>query len=280
MAIYVDLNGNLYPADKPVIGLDNRAFHYGDGVFETLRIVRGRICFLDAHWARLIEGLHVLRIDLPKHLDKDRLQNRLLDLSDRNSMPNARCRLTVFRDSPGWFRPERNDGAYTIEMSAVDRDAYILNERGSTVDIFPLMRKPVNLLAVHKTLDARLNIMANLWAIEQHLDDALLLNDRGNIIEGSSGNIFIASNGVLYTPPLEDGCLGGVMRMQLINIALENGIKVYESSLNPQNLLVADELFLTNAAVGVHWVGAYRTKRYGHRMALRLQDLLVKKVLS
>jgi branched-chain amino acid aminotransferase len=70
------------------------------------------------------------------------------------------------------------------------------------------------------------------------------------------------------------------MRMQVINIALENGIKVYESSLTPQNLLVADELFLTNAALGVQWVGTYRTKRYGHRMALRLQDLLVKKVLS
>ncbi|MBK9419969.1 MAG: aminotransferase class IV family protein [Flavobacteriales bacterium] len=280
MAVYVDLNGNLYPADKPVMGLDNRAFHYGDGVFETMRMVRGRTCFLEAHWARLIEGLKVLRIEMPRGLDQEKLKARLLDLSERNGMPNARCRLTVFRDSPGYFRPQRNDGAYTIEMTAVDRDAYILNERGFTVDLYPLMRKPVNMLAVHKTLDSQLYIMASLWAIDQHLDDCLLQNDRGNIIESSSGNIFIVSNGVLYTPSLEDGCLGGIMRMQVINIALENGIKVYECSLNPQNLLAADELFFTNAALGVQWVGAYRTKRYAHRMALAIEDLLVKKVLS
>lgn len=86
--------------------------------------------------------------------------------------------------------------------------------------------------------------MASLWAIDQHLDVLFTQNDRGNIIESSSGNIFIVRIGVLYTPSLDDGCLGGIMRMQIINIALENGIKVYECSLlsNPQNLLAADEL--------------------------------------
>lgn len=280
MGAYVNLNGNLCPADAPVIALDNRAFHYGDGVFETMRVVRGRVCFLDAHWSRLVEGLKVMRIMLPKNLGRESLEHAITELIERNEMPNARCRLTVYRDSPGFFRPERNDGAFTIELMPVERDTYILNERGHTVDLYPEMRKPVNLLAVHKTLDSQMYVMASLWSIENHLDDCLLQNDRGNIIESSSGNIFIVSNGVLYTPSLTDGCLGGIMRMQVINIALENGIKVYESSLNPQNLLVADELFFTNAALGVQWVGAYRTKRYAHRMALRLQDLLVKKVLN
>ncbi len=278
MAAYVNINGQLCPADVPVITLDNRAFHYGDGVFETMRIVGGHICFLDAHWMRLMEGLKVLRISMPNQLGRDLLEQAVKELIDRNGMPNARCRLTVFRDSPGYYRPERNDGAFTIELSPVEKDTYILNERGYTVDLYPEMRKSVNFLSVHKTLASQFYVMANLWCIEHHLDDCLLQNDRGNIIESSTGNAFIVSNGVLYTPSLADGCLGGIMRMQVINIALENGIKVYESSLTPQNLLVADELFFTNAAKGVQWVGAYRTKRYGHRMALRLQDLLVAKV--
>lgn len=280
MGAYVNLNGKLCPADEPVISLDNRAFHYGDGVFETMRVVRGRVSFLDSHWSRLVEGLKVLRITMPRNLGRESLEQAISELVERNEMPNARCRLTVYRDSPGFFRPERNDGAFTIELKPMERDTYILNERGHTVDLYPEMRKAVNLLSVHKTLDSQLYVMASLWFMENHLDNCLLQNDRGNIIEGNSGNIFIVSNGVLYTPPLTDGCLGGIMRMQIINIALENNIKVYESSLNPQNLLVADELFFTNAALGVQWVGAYRTKRYGHRMALRLQDLLVKKVLS
>lgn len=280
MAAFVNLNGRLCPADLPVITLDNRAFHYGDGVFETMRIVRGRTCFLDAHWTRLTESLQVLRINMPVNLGREQLEQAINELVERNGMPNARCRLTVFRDSPGYFKPERNDGAFTIELTPVERDTYLLNERGFSVDLYPEMRKAVNVLSVHKTLGSQLYIMAGLWSITQHLDDCLIQNDRGNIIETSSANIFIVSNGVLYTPSLADGCLGGIMRMQVINLALENGIKVYESSLNPQNLLVADELFFTNAAQGVQWVGAYRTKRYGHRMALRLQDLLVKKVLS
>ncbi|HMN05665.1 MAG TPA: aminotransferase class IV [Flavobacteriales bacterium] len=278
MGTFVNLNGQLMPADEPVITLDNRAFHYGDGVFETIRVARGRACFLDAHWARLMGGLRVLRIEMPPELGLDKLGHAISELAERNGMPNARVRLSVFRDSAGYYRPERNAGAFTLEMFPVDRETYILNERGFTVDIYPEMRKPVNMLSVHKTMGSQLFVMASLWSIEHHLDNCLIQNDRGNIIESGSGNMFIVSNGVLYTPPLSDGCLGGVMRMQLINAALESGIKVYESSLNPQNLLVADELFFTNVASGVQWVGAYRTKRYGHRMALRMQDLIVKRM--
>lgn len=280
MGAYVNLNGTLCPADRPVITLDNRAFHYGDGVFESMRIVRGKPCFLDAHWARVLEGLKVLRIEQPVTLDRERLERYILELVERCEMPNARCRLTVFRDAPGYYRPKRHLGAFTIELMPVPRDVYILNDRGLTVDIYPEMRKAVNLLAVHKTLNSQLYVMANLWSMERNLDDCLLQNDRGNIIESSAGNIFIVSNGVLYTPSLTDGCLGGIMRMQVINLALENGIKVYECSLNPQNLLAADELFFTNAARGIQWVSTYRTKRYAHRMALGLVDMLVKKVLS
>ena len=82
------------------------------------------------------------------------------------------------------------------------------------------------------------------------------------------------SNGVLYTPGLEEGCLAGTMRMQVINLALENGIKVYECNILPQNLLVADEIFLTNAINGVVWVSGYRTKRYFNNTARKLVNLL------
>ena len=224
--------------------------------------------------------MKALRIDLPKDLDREGLERQVLELVERNEMPNARCRLTVYRDSSGYFRPKQNDGTYAIELMSVPQDVYILNDPGSKADLYPEMLASVKQMAVPMTLYTPMYVMASLWCLDRHLDDCLLQNDRGNIIESSAGNLFIVSNGVLYTPSLEDGCLGGIMRMQVINIALENGIKVYECSLNPQNLLGADEMFFTNAARGVQWVGAYRTKRYGHRMALRLQDLIVKKVLG
>ncbi|MBK7941133.1 MAG: aminotransferase class IV [Flavobacteriales bacterium] len=250
MERFVDLNGELLPADRPVITLDNRAFHYGDGLFESIRVVNGRPRFLDAHWARLVEGCKLLRIDLPAGFDRDALERAIIRLAERNAVRSARCRLTLFRDARGHYRPDGHRGGYAIEVTPLMEETYTLNERGLMVDIYPDMRKPVNALAVHKTLNCQYYVMASLWSEARGLDDCLLQNDRGNIIESSTGNLFIVSNGVLYTPSLADGCLGGVMRMQVINLALANGIKVYECSLNPQNLLAADELFFTNAVRG------------------------------
>ena len=278
MSEWVVINGQVMPGDAPVITLDNRAFHYGDGVFESIRIVNGKGCFLDAHWARLVEGMNVLRIECPRDLDQQRLEVYISQLVERSDLWSGRARLTVYRDAPGYYRPKDHRGGFTLELKTVPSPTYILNHQGYVVDIYPDMRKAVNLLAVHKTLNCQLYVMASLWCMERSLDDCLIQNDRGNIIESSAGNLFIVSNGVLYTPSLGDGCIGGVMRMQIINLALENGIKVYECSLNPQNLLAADELFFTNASRGVQWVSAYRTKRYAHRMALQLVDLLAKKV--
>lgn len=277
---HVNVNGSLLPAKDPVLHLGNRAYQYGDGLFETIRLVRGYPCFLDAHWARLTDGLRMLRIELPEGLDQARLRQELQTLAQRNKLANGRFRFTVYRHAKGHYTPQGNASAYTIELEPVDHEVYILNEKGYKVDLYPGMRKQVNPLAAHKTLSGLLYVMAGLWSIDKGLDASLLQNDSGHIIEAASGNMFIVSNGVLYTPPLSDGCVGGIMRMQVINVALENGIKVYESSLTPQNLLVADELFLTNAAQGVQWVETYRTKRYGYRMALQLEDLLVKRVLD
>ncbi|MBK9287834.1 MAG: aminotransferase class IV [Flavobacteriales bacterium] len=245
--------------------MDNRAFHYADGLFESIRVVNGKACFLDAHWTRLVEGMKVLRIEQPSGLDRARWALPVAT-GGACGMPNARARLTVFRDSPGYFRPRSHEGGFTLELKPVPSPNFILNHQGLTVDLYPEMRKAVNMLSVHKTLNCQLYVMASLWCMERGLDDCLLQNDRGNIIESSGGNLFIVSNGVLYTPSLADGCLGGIMRMQIINLAIANGIKVYECSLNPQNLLAADELFFTNASRGPQWVSGYRTKRYTHRL--------------
>ena len=82
------------------------------------------------------------------------------------------------------------------------------------------------------------------------------------------------SNGVLYTPPLEDGCIGGIMRMNVINTAIENSITVYENTLSPQNLLAADEIFLTNAIQGIQWVGGYKSKRYFNKISKKILELI------
>jgi branched-chain amino acid aminotransferase len=149
-----------------------------------------------------------------------------------------------------------------------------LNAKGLELDIYQEIKLEKNLLSNFKTKMGLPYIMAALAAKEKGLDDLFLVDHKGSILETSSCNVFVISNGVLYTPSLEEGCLAGTMRMQVINLALANGIKVYECALMPQNLLAADEVFLTNAIRGINWVGGYRTKRYQNNISRRLVVLL------
>ena len=167
-----------------------------------------------------------------------------------------------------------DSATYYIEVYPYDVNHYELNAKGLELDIYQDIKLEKNLLSNSKTKMGLPYIMAALAAKEKGLDDLFLVDHKGSILETSSCNVFVISNGVLYTPSLDEGCLAGTMRMQIINLALANGIKVYECSLMPQNLLAADEVFLTNAIRGINWVGGYRTKRYQNNISRRLVVLL------
>ena len=159
-------------------------------------------------------------------------------------------------------------------MIAIDNNHFKLNPEGLIVNTYKIMKKSLDQFARFKTLNSLLYVQAAIYAKENKLNDSLILNGEGNIIESSKSNIFIVSNGVLYTPPLEDGCVGGIMRMNIINIAIDNKIKVYECSLKPQNLLIADEVFLTNTINGIEWVRGFQNKRYYHNLSKKIIDIL------
>lgn len=271
-------NGELKPADQPVIRVDNRGYCFGDGVFESIRVLNGKPCFLEAHFNRYTESLRSFQMDAPLALTLDSLHSQILQLVETNSVRSGRCRLTIYRGYGGQYSPRDNSTGYTLTLTPTNTDRFVLNDVGTEVDIYPEMRKSVNMLSVHKSLNSHFYIMSALWSKGRGLDNCLIQNERGNIIEASNSNLFIVSNSVLYTPSLDDGCVGGVMRAQVINTAIKNQIKVYECSLNPQNLLAADEVFLTNAISGITWVSTYRTKKYVDRMSRQLVEMLNQEV--
>src|SRR5436189_4861217 len=135
----VNINGELVPGDRPVITLDNRAFHYGDGLFESIRVLGGMPRFLDAHWARLSTGAELLRIKLLASLDRAAFERSILELAQANGIESGRCRFTLYRAGAGHYRPESDEGAYTIELTALDEPTYRLNPQGLMVDIWPEM---------------------------------------------------------------------------------------------------------------------------------------------
>lgn len=274
-------NGNFHHVEDPVIKVDNRAFMYGDGLFETIRVVEGKPQFIDDHYHRLTEGMKALKMNIPDSLSKQALLDNCMALLDKNGFTKgARIRLTVFRNAGGFYCPEDNDISYTLVIKAVEHQVYALNETGLNIDVYTELKKSINKLANFKTLNTQLFVMASLEAKEKLLNDMLILNEKGNVIETTTSNVFLVSNGVLYTPSLEEGCLAGVMRMQIINLALETKLKVYECALTPQRLLGADEIFITNTAKGIQWINRYRAKRFYHKVSDFLLERLNHKLIN
>lgn len=275
MSAYVNNNGVLIPAESYSIKAGNRAYIYGDGLFESIRVVNGRPINIKNHVFRMKEGMKILRMICPASFTAEFIESEIQTLIEQNGIDKGgRVRFSVDRKAGGFFMPHNNDVEYFIEANSLPNNKFLLNEAGLKIDQFEEMKKQINLLSSFKTKNGLIYIMAKLRARELGLDDLLIQNDRMGIIEGGSANLFIVSNGVLYTPGLDSGCLGGTMRMQIINIALANNIKVYECNISPQNLLVADEVFYTNAIEGIIWVGSYRTKQYINYLSGQLIERL------
>lgn len=278
MIEYVNNNGEVLSGESFSIRAGNRGFLYGDGVFESVRILNGRAINLENHIGRMMEGATKLKMRVPSYYTLAFFEDKINELIQKSAVHHGgKCRISLDRARGGTYSPESNEVEYFIEVSAIENNFYVLNPKGKEVDVFSEYKKQMNALANYKTKNALLYVLASIAAKEKNIDEFLLLNTSDGIIESTSSNLFVVSNGVLYTPGLEEGCLAGTMRMQVINIALQNGLKVYECTILPQNLLVADEIFLTNAISGITWVSGYRTKRYFNNVARRLVDLLNEK---
>ncbi|MGV6862435.1 MAG: aminotransferase class IV [Putridiphycobacter sp.] len=273
--LFVNNNGVLILASNYAIKGGNRSHLYGDGLFESIRVINGQVTNFSNHFSRLLSGMEVLKMNVGSNFTEAFLLAQINELIEQNQIKaGGKVRLSVDRKPGGTFLPKTNDVDFFIEATPLPHNEYILNEAGYLVDLYEEIKKPITFLSNFKTKNGLIYIMSKILAKEKKLDDLLIQNDKMGIIEGSSSNLFIVSNGVLYTPSLDLGCLGGTMRMQIINLALENNIKVYECNITPQNLLVADEVFLTNAISGVIWVGGYRTKRYFNGTAEKFIELL------
>jgi len=274
------LNGEFLSSSSQYLKT-NRAFRYGDGLFESIKVINGKAISIDYHYQRIIAGLEALKIQNNSSFNLEEIKSLIIKLITQNKInKGGKIRLTVYRNGNGTYLPDTNDLCYLIEAEEHPLNYYELNNDGISIDVFKDIYKPVNYISKFKTLNGLLYVLASDFAKNRMLDDSLIVNGTGKIIEATSSNIFIVSNGVLYTPPLEDGCVGGIMRMMVINTALSNNITVYENSLTPQNLLNADEVFLTNTISGIKWVRGFQQKRYYNETAKTIVGLINEQIVS
>lgn len=262
MLKFYNYNGEIIPEGQQVLQLNNRGFRYGDGLFESMRMIKGRLQFAELHSKRLQAGMKALKLDHYSSWDIDFLRDKAKELSLRNKAKNGRLRLTVFRDSEGLYTPDNNKVGYAIEWETLEDQQYVLNIRGLIMSIYEDITKPINSLSNLKTCNALIYVLAGVYKQKNRLDDAFILNQNGFLCESISSNIFIKYNGTLYTPALSEGCIQGVMRQVVIDLAFKNSIPIIEAQINPQILNEADEVFLTNATRGIQWVLGFNRKRY------------------
>ena len=271
---YCILNGHLVSVYEPMITFSNRAFRYGDSLFETIRMCNNKIMFLRDHVTRLKLGMTVLRMNLPAEFKTENIHEFIVQLLKHNvHAPHARIRLTVFRNEGGYYTPSTNDISFLIESEPMP-SVYEINQRGFWVDIYADIKKSINKLSNLKTGNGLMYVMAGISRLSMKLDDCLIINENGGICETISSNIFIVKNGTIFTAPLSEGCVAGVMRKQIMSLAAENKILTFESPLTTYTLMNGDEVFLTNSVHGVQWVGQFKDKFYTNKMALFFHDKL------
>ncbi|ADY52668.1 aminotransferase class IV [Pseudopedobacter saltans DSM 12145] len=272
---FINFNGEILQEEEKVLSLANRGFKYGDGLFETMRMSRGKLNFPEEHAERLQKGMKTLKIEGYSYLDAYFLKEVTEDLAKRNKISqNARFRLTVFRDSDGLYTPTDNKNGYSLEVSPLESAYYNINSKGLIMDVYDDILKPINKLSNLKTCSALPFVMAGLYKQQHRLDDVFILNQNGFLCEALSSNVFLVYKGQIYTPALSEGCVAGVMRQVVINLAAEHQLDIIEAQINPEILNEVEEVFVTNAINGIQWVMGFNRKRYFNEVSKMLLERL------
>ena len=244
------INGQSYEAGAPETTLLNRSFKYGDGLFETIRVFRGKSLFLPQHLARLFKGMECLRFDFVENFFREELEESIQKCLQANQIhQHGRIRLHVFRKGEGAYSPNSNKPAYLIEGYSLKGD-YFAQSNPLSLCSFSELGLSHSPLSGFKTANGLPYILASVYAQEQGFDEALLFCE-GWVSEASSANVFLIRKRQLLTPPLSSGCLPGIMRSEVIKLAKRLHIPIQEKRLKVKDLSQGEEVFLTNSVRGI-----------------------------
>lgn len=271
----INLNGELQVSEFQLSVL-NRSFLYGDGVFETLKIVNNKILFFEDHYFRLMASMRIVRMEIPVQFTMEYIESQILTLTKNLKIENsARVRFTVFRNEGGFYTPSINSVSFVIHAQAIDHLNYAITNANFEVDLYKDFVVTKQLLSTLKTTNKIIQVTASIFAKENDLDSCLLLNNEKSVIEATNGNLFMLSGNKLTTPPISEGCLNGIMRKQLLMLAKSiDNIEIIEEPISPFELQKADELFITNVINGIQPITKYRKKVYKTQFAEKLVEKL------
>ncbi len=262
----VNFNTKIVADSEAVVSLFNRGLQYGDAVFETLKVVEEKILFWEDHYFRLMASMRILRMDIPMYFTFEFLQNEILKTTKaytNNDSGTFRAKLIIWRKTGGKYTPKTAEISFAIIVEPLQSSFYTIHKDAYIVTLYKDHYVTPDLLSTIKSTNRIINVLGSIFAQENDYDNCLLLNTNKNVIEALNGNIFLVSGNKIKTPTLDDGCIKGIIRKQIIKILKSTTqFELVEESISPFELQKADELFITNIISGIVPVTKYRKKTY------------------
>ena len=272
----INFNGTIQ-SDTTQLTTNNRGFLYGDAVFETIKIAASKVLLLEEHYFRLMSSMRILRMEIPKNFTMEFFESELLLAATASDcIESARVRITMFRNDGGLYLPDSREVSYAIVATPLASAKYKLNENPYEVELYKDFSITAQLLSTLKTTNKIINTVASIYAQENDFQNCLLINEKKNVIEAINGNLFMVKDNMLITPSLDEGCINGITRTQILKLTKKNnyGLEVVESTISPFDLQKADELFITNIISGIQPITKYRKKEYQNTISAKLiEDL-------
>ena len=270
----INFNGSFLPSEG-LLSSSNRAFLYGDGVFETLKVVNSKVLFLEDHYFRLMASMRIVRMQIPYNFTLEYFEEQIISTATAcNCADAARVRFTVYRNDGGYYLPQTREVSYVIQASAASA-LYSFSDAAYEVDLYKDFFISKQLLSTIKTTNKMISITGSIYAQENDLQNCLLLNNEKNVVEALNGNLFMLMGNKLITPPIDEGCLNGITRKKILELANKiEGIEVVQEPISPFDLQKADELFITNIIIGIQPITQYRKKGYTTNLAAQLLQQL------
>jgi branched-chain amino acid aminotransferase len=248
--IYID--GKFYSEANAKVSVFDHGLLYGDGIFEGIRFYTGRVFRLEQHLERLWNSARSICLHMP--MTRKEMTDALLETIRQNHLHDGYIRLVVTRGVGNLgLNPEqcKNPSVIIIVATIALYHEDFYRKGLSIVTVATRRSNPASLNPAVKSLNYLNNVMARIEANLCNADEALMLNDAGNVAECTADNIFIIKHGQIFTPPITAGALQGITRSVVFDIAGEFGIKVIEADFTRHDIFVADECFLTGTAAEI-----------------------------
>ncbi|MFK5957432.1 MAG: aminotransferase class IV [Lutibacter sp.] len=263
----INLNGTIVNKSKSILSSNNRAFKFGDALFETIKLKSQKVYFVEDHYFRLMASMRMLRMEIPMNFTLEFFESELINIVNQNSLENARVRFTVYRKDGGLYNPSSNQVNYLIEALPLN----IVIKENYRIDLFKDFYVYSGILSTIKTTNRITNVLASIYTSENNFDNCVLVNEKKQVVEAINGNIFIVNDNLIKTPPITEGCIKGVARKKIIEIIgkIEH-LEVQETVISPFDLQKADEIFITNVIVGIQPVTRYKKSIFNTKVSKEL----------